>query len=105
LKALEKKGKVVQQGRDPNAWNAYVWHPVTREDKESARAVLVERLRVPGDLREQASAAAAKIACTVEFEVKNERGYIRMRTPRGPVVVDGPPEQSWWDAAIDLGLA
>lgn len=104
LKWLEAAGRVtLADGRGPS--NALIWRAVSREDKEAAASKLRERLRIPGELREQASAAAAKIACTVEFEVKNERGYIRMKTPRGPVVVDGPPEQSWWDAAIDLGLA
>lgn len=107
LKKLEKHERVVNCGRakEPGRSSAMVWRAVTREEKLAELLDRTARLVVPRELREQAADAAAKIECTVGFEVVNERGYVRMKTPRGPVVVSGPPEQSWWDAAIELGLA
>lgn len=102
IKKLEKRGLLIHTG---DRSGAYIWRAVTRAELTDRAAERRGRLRVPAELREQAADAAGKIGCGVSFEVEGERGYIRMQTPRGPVRVDGPPEQSWWDAAIDLGLA
>lgn len=110
LKTLEKAGKVVQAD-ERGQWNAIVWRAISRDDVAARQRDLETRLIVPADLRDRAEAHAARIGCTVEFVVGPEtpfdrwdRGVLALVTPRGRVEVGGPPDQSWYDAAIEVGL-
>lgn len=105
---------IVRSGRG-GPYNAYLWRAVTKrelgEREEDRRKALREQLAVPAELRERAVMYAKEIGCEVEFRVEPEtpfdevsRGWLVLATGRGRVKVDGPPDQSWYDAAIEVGL-
>lgn len=105
-------GGVVVRGARGGPNNAYLWRAVTSEDLKGREVARREQLVVPADLRERAETYAKEIGCEAEFQLAPETpfdavkstGVLVLITPRGRVEIPGPPIQSWYDAAIEVGL-
>lgn len=106
------KGRVVFQDGKSAPVNgrsgAYLWRAVTRRELAEREHMRHARLVVPDELRERVEARAKEIGCEVEFARGQSKGlpqgWLVLVTARGRVDVQGPPTQSWYDAAIEVGL-
>lgn len=103
-------GVVFQDGKSTAPVNgrsgAYLWRAVTSQELADRKEEKRERLVVPDELRERVEARAKEIGCEVEFarDKAVDQGWLVLVTARGRVEVEGPPDQSWYDAAIEVGL-
>lgn len=106
LERLRYQRRVVRDGRKVADHGRHQYRLPTRAEVEKWRAEERDALAVPGELRAHIEAVAARVGFTVAFELDAAvpQGWLILTTPRGAAEIEGPPDQTWQQAAQEAGL-
>lgn len=98
--------RVIRDHRDREDYGRHQYRLPTRAEVEEWRAEQRDVLAVDGELRGRVEAIAARVGFTVTFELDAAvpQGWLILTTPRGAAHIEGPPDQTWEQAAQEAGL-